>query len=148
MIEVLKPGPVCVDVEGLSLTEHERGRLRHPMTGMVILFTRNYRDREQLRALCDEIHAVRPGILISVDHEGGRVQRFRSEFTDVPAMSEIAAHEDAEARFEAAGLVLAAELRACGVDFTFAPVLDVDYGRSAVIGSRSLGTTPDRKSVV
>ncbi len=75
MIEVLKPGPVCVDVEGLSLTEHERGRLRHPMTGMVILFTRNYRDREQLRALCDEIHAVRPGILISVDHEGGRVQR-------------------------------------------------------------------------
>lgn len=61
MIEVLKPGPVCVDVEGLSLTEHERGRLRHPMTGMVILFTRNYRDREQLRALCDEIHAVRPG---------------------------------------------------------------------------------------
>lgn len=143
MIEVLKPGPVCVDVEGLSLTEHERGRLRHPMTGMVILFTRNYRDREQLRALCDEIHAVRPGILISVDHEGGRVQRFRSEFTDVPAMSEIAAHEDAEARFEAAGLVLAAELRACGVDFTFAPVLDVDYGRSAVIGSRSLGTTPE-----
>ena len=143
MTEVLKPGPVCVDVEGLSLTEHERGRLRHPMTGMVILFTRNYRDREQLRALCDEIHAVRPGILISVDHEGGRVQRFRSEFTDVPAMSEIAAHEDAEARFEAAGLVLAAELRACGVDFTFAPVLDVDYGRSAVIGSRSLGTTPE-----
>ena len=103
MIEVLKPGPVCVDVEGLSLTEHERGRLRHPMTGMVILFTRNYRDREQLRALCDEIHAVRPGILISVDHEGGRVQRLRSEFTDVPAMSEIAAHEDAEARFEEIG---------------------------------------------
>ena len=143
MTEVLKPGPVCVDVEGFSLTEHERERLRHPMTGMVILFTRNYRDREQLRALCDEIHAVRPGILISVDHEGGRVQRFRSEFTEVPAMSEIAAREDAEARFEAAGLVLAAELRACGVDFTFAPVLDVDYGRSAVIGSRSLGTTPE-----
>ena len=143
MTDILKPGPVCVDVEGLSLSEHEKSRLRHPLTGMVILFSRNYKDPEQLRALCDEIHAVRPGILISVDHEGGRVQRFRSGFTEVPAMAEIAAGDDAERRFEAAGLVLAAELRACGVDFTFAPVLDVDHGRSAVIGTRSLGSTPE-----
>ncbi len=143
MTDILKPGPVCVDVEGLSLSEHERNRLRHPLTGMVILFSRNYGDPAQLRALCDQIHAVRPGILISVDHEGGRVQRFRSGFTEVPAMSEIASGVDAERRFEAAGLVLAAELRACGVDFTFAPVLDVDYGRSAVIGTRSLGKTPE-----
>ena len=143
MTDILKPGPVCVDVEGLSLSEHERNRLRHPLTGMVILFSRNYGDPAQLRALCDQIHAVRPGILISVDHEGGRVQRFRSGFTEVPAMSEIASGVDAERRFEAAGLVLAAELRACGVDFTFAPVLDVDHGRSAVIGTRSLGKTPE-----
>lgn len=143
MNDILKPGPVCVDVEGLSLTEHERERLRHPLTGMVILFTRNYADREQLKALCNEIHEARPGILISVDHEGGRVQRFRSGFTEVPTMADIAREEGAELRFEAAGLVLASELRACGVDFTFAPVLDVDYGRSGVIGSRSLGRTPE-----
>ena len=143
MTDILKPGPVCVDVEGLSLSEHERNRLRHPLTGMVILFSRNYGDPAQLRALCEQIHAVRPGILISVDHEGGRVQRFRSGFTEVPAMSDIASGVDAERRFEAAGLVLAAELRACGVDFTFAPVLDVDHGRSAVIGTRSLGKTPE-----
>lgn len=143
MTDILKPGPVCVDVEGQSLSEHERNRLRHPLTGMVILFSRNYGDPAQLRALCDQIHAVRPGILISVDHEGGRVQRFRSGFTEVPAMSDIASGVDAERRFEAAGLVLAAELRACGVDFTFAPVLDVDHGRSAVIGTRSLGKTPE-----
>ena len=67
MSEMLKPGPVCVDIEGTALTDHERERLRHPMTGMVILFTRNYRTRRQLKALCDEIHAVRPGILIAVD---------------------------------------------------------------------------------
>ena len=138
------PGPVCVDVAGLTLTEAERDRLRHPLTGMVILFTRNYADCEQLAALCAEIHAVRPGILISVDHEGGRVQRFREGFTAVPAMRDLAGRADADAAFEAAGLVLAAELRAVGVDYTFAPVLDIDYGRSGVIGNRSLGTTPEQ----
>lgn len=143
MTDMLKPGPVCVDIAGTALTEHERERLRHPMTGMVILFTRNYTDREQLRALCDDIHAVRPGILIAVDHEGGRVQRFRDGFTAVPAMADIAEGHDALARFDAAGTVLAAELRAAGVDFTFAPVLDVNWGRSGVIGNRSLGRTPD-----
>lgn len=133
------PGPVCVDIEGLGLTEKERERLRHPLTGMVILFTRNYADREQLKALCDDIHRTRPGILISVDHEGGRVQRFRQAFTQVPAMADLAAGEDPVARLEAAGMVLAAELRECGVDFTFAPVLDINWGRSGVIGNRSLG---------
>lgn len=139
----LPPGPVCVDIEGTTLTPRERERIRHPLTGMVILFSRNYRDRAALKALCDEIHALRPGILISVDHEGGRVQRFRDGFTEVPAMREIAESHDAMRRFEAAGTVLAAELRACGVDVTFAPVLDVDWGRSGVIGNRSLGRTPD-----
>ena len=143
MSEMLKPGPVCVDIEGTALTDHERERLRHPMTGMVILFTRNYRTRRQLKALCDEIHAVRPGILIAVDHEGGRVQRFREGFTPVPAMADIASGHDALARFAAAGTVLAAELRDVGVDMTFAPVLDINWGRSGVIGTRSLGRTAD-----
>lgn len=67
----LPPGPVCVDIAGLELTDHERDRLRHPLTGMVILFTRNYANREQLKALCTNIHATRPEILIAVDHEGG-----------------------------------------------------------------------------
>ena len=143
MEKTLFPGPVCVDIEGLTLTEHERERLRHPLTGMVILFTRNYSDRAQLAALCRDIHETRPGILISVDHEGGRVQRFREGFTAVPAMAELAGRPDAGAAFEAAGLVLAAELRACGVDMTFAPVLDVNHGRSKIIGERSLGETPE-----
>lgn len=133
------PGPVCVDIEGLVLREKERERLRHPLTGMVILFTRNYADRKQLKALCDDIHRTRPGILISVDHEGGRVQRFRQGFTEVPAMADIAVGKDPVARLEAAGMILASELRECGVDFTFAPVLDIDWGRSGVIGNRSLG---------
>lgn len=135
-------GPVCVDIAGFTLTDEERARLRHPLTGMVILFTRNYENREQLIALCADIHTTRPGILISVDHEGGRVQRFREAFTAVPVMRDLADREDANEAYEAAGIVLAAELRACGVDFTFAPVLDVDYGRSGVIGNRSLGRTP------
>ena len=135
-------GPVCVDIAGTSLTEDEKVRLAHPLTGMVILFTRNYENRAQLKALCARIHAVRPGIVIAVDHEGGRVQRFRSRFTRVPAMGSLRG-KDASERFYAAGLVLAYELRRCGVDFTFAPVLDLDYGHSQVIGNRSLGATPE-----
>lgn len=135
----LPPGPVCVDIAGLELTDHERDRLRHPLTGMVILFTRNYANREQLKALCTNIHATRPEILIAVDHEGGRVQRFRTEFTEVPAMAEIAGCEHPEEAFRAAGQVLAEELREVGVDLTFAPVLDINYGRSSVIGNRSFG---------
>ncbi len=135
-------GPVCVDIAGLTLTPHEIERLKHPLTGMVILFSRNYQNREQLKALTEAIHQARPGILISVDHEGGRVQRFREGFTEVPAMGELRRRDKAMSHMEAAGLVLAAELRECGVDLTFAPVLDVDYGRSKVIGDRSLGTTP------
>ena len=133
-------GPVVVDIAGTVLTEHEIRRLEHPMTGAVILFTRNFTSVEMLRALCGAIHAMRPGILITVDHEGGRVQRFREGFTEVPSMAACrAAGDQAQARLAAAGYVLASELRAAGVDMTFAPVLDIDYGRSAVIGNRSLG---------
>lgn len=134
-------GPVVVDIAGTVLTENEIRRLEHPMTGAVILFTRNFTSVEMLRALCGAIHAVRPGILITVDHEGGRVQRFREGFTEVPSMAACrAAGDQAQARLAAAGYVLASELRAAGVDMTFAPVLDIDYGRSAVIGNRSLGS--------
>lgn len=108
-------GPVVVDIAGTVLTEHEIRRLEHPMTGAVILFTRNFTSAEMLRALCGAIHAVRPGILITVDHEGGRVQRFREGFTEVPSMAACrAAGDQAQARLAAAGYVLASELRAAG----------------------------------
>ena len=136
-------GPVVVDITGPALTQDDIRRLEHPLTGAVILFTRNFTSVEMLKALCGAIHAVRPGILITVDHEGGRVQRFREGFTHIPAMRDIAQMgADAGACFTAAGYVLAAELRAVGVDMSFAPVLDVDHGRSGVIGNRSLGRTP------
>ncbi|MDO5531101.1 beta-N-acetylhexosaminidase [Sutterella sp.] len=136
-------GPVVVDIEGTVLTTHEIERLRHPLTGAVILFTRNFANPDELTALTGAIHGVRPGILIAVDHEGGRVQRFREGFTAIPAMSDFRKFGDqAPGLLAAAGYVLASELRACGVDFSFTPVLDLDHGRSAVIGNRSLGATP------
>lgn len=138
-----------VDVAGHSLTDHERERLRHPLVGGVILFSRNFADRAQLTALCSEIHALRQEpLLIAVDHEGGRVQRFREDgFTALPSMRALGTlwQRDAQAALTAAtavGYVLAAELRACGVDLSFAPVLDLDYGVSAVIGDRSFHRDP------
>jgi beta-N-acetylhexosaminidase len=141
-------GPVMLDVVGLTLDEHDLRRIRHPLTGGVILFARNYTDRAQLTALCDAIHAARPGILIAVDHEGGRVQRFRSDgFTRLPAMRTLGQlwERDVLAACKAAtalGYVLAAELRACGVDLSFTPVLDLDYGESGVIGDRAFHRDP------
>lgn len=133
-----------VDVAGLTLTDAEAERLRHPLVGGVILFARNFADRAQLSALTDAIHAARAEpLLIAVDHEGGRVQRFREDgFTVLPPMQVLGElwDRDAPAALRAAsrvGYVLAAELRACGVDFSFTPVLDLDHGRSAVIGTRA-----------
>lgn len=125
-------GPIVCDIEGLELTSTEKKRLLNPLVGMVILFTRNYESREQLRRLCDAIHAVKPELLIGVDHEGGRVQRFREAFTAIPAMHAYGALYAKDAKralkaLKAAYFVLAAELRDCGVDFTFAPVLDLDW---------------------
>lgn len=142
-------GPVMVDIAGTELTEAERERLRHPLVGGLILFTRNYASREQLTRLCSEVHELRePRLLIAVDHEGGRVQRFREGFTRLPAMRKLGElyGRDATAGLEAAhavGQVLAADLLACGVDFSFTPVLDLDYGQSTVIGDRSLGREPE-----
>jgi beta-N-acetylhexosaminidase len=144
-IAAAKPdlGPVMLDVVGTVLTDDDTRRIQHPLTGGVILFARNYEDRKQLTELTAAIHAARPGVLIAVDHEGGRVQRFKTDgFTKLPAMRKLGElwDEDVLAATKAAtdvGFVLAAELRACGVDLSFTPVLDLDYGESGVIGDRA-----------
>ncbi len=140
-------GPIVSDIAGLTLTKEEKERLSHPLFGMVILFTRNYESPEQLKALCREIHAIHSDMLISVDHEGGRVQRFRDRFTEIPAMHRFGAlyagnPAKAKKALRAATFVMASELRECGVDFTFAPVLDLDWGKSAIIGERSFSANP------
>ena len=142
-------GPVVVDVQGLTLTDAERERLRHPLVGMVILFARNFASASQLAALTAEIRDLRsPPLLIAVDHEGGRVQRFREPpFTRLPAMARLGALWDADVlgASRAAlsfGYLMAAELRAHGIDLTFAPVLDVEWRRSGVIGDRALHHDP------
>jgi len=147
---IMPLGPVMVDVQGTSLTDAERERLQHPLVGGVILFSRNFADRAQLTALCAEINALRnPGLLIAVDHEGGRVQRFQSDgFTHLPAMQALGKffEEDPEEAIivaQAIGFILASELRACGVDLSFTPVLDLDYGVSEVIGTRSFHRDPE-----
>ncbi len=140
--------PVVLDVAGLSLSNDDRRRLQHPLTGGLILFGRNWCSRDQLTALTAEIKAVRPDMLICVDHEGGRVQRFRSDgFTHLPPMRALGERfavnaMDAQDMASAAGYVLAAELRACGVDLSFTPVLDLDWGRSEVIGDRAFDADP------
>ena len=141
-------GPVMLDVLGKTLTAEDEARLRHPLVGGVILFARNYESPSQLCELTAAIHALRtPPLLIAVDHEGGRVQRFREGFTKIPAMRELGKIWDAHPQrarhlAQQAGYVLAAELRACGVDFSFTPVLDVDYGQSSVIGDRAFHGDP------
>jgi beta-N-acetylhexosaminidase len=141
-------GPVMLDVLGKTLTPEDEARLNHPLVGGVILFSRNYESPGQLAELTAAIHALRtPPLLIAVDHEGGRVQRFREGFTKIPPMRELGRIWDTHPQrarhlAQQAGYVLAAELRACGVDFSFAPVLDVDYGQSSVIGDRSFHNDP------
>jgi beta-N-acetylhexosaminidase len=141
-------GPLMIDIAGTALTAVERQRLLHPLVGGVILFTRNYCDPVQLAALCAEIHAVRsPRLLIAIDHEGGRVQRCRTGFTRIPAMRQLGEWWDRDApaaiaAAQATGFTLAAELRACGVDLSFTPVLDLDYGISSVIGDRAFHRDP------
>jgi len=142
----MKLGRAMIDVAGLALTAEEAERLRHPQVGGVILFARNFESPSQLRALAAELRTLRePQLLIAVDHEGGRVQRFREGFTRIPPMRTIGACGRDEGRRLAcaAGLVIAAELQAHGVDFSFAPVLDVDYGSSSVIGDRAFCGDPE-----
>lgn len=145
-------GPVMVDVEGYALSDAERARLSHPLVGGVILFRRNFQDVEQLKALTAEIRALRsPELLIAVDHEGGRVQRFIAGFTRLPPMQVLGQAWDRDpaaalAEAETVGEVLATELRACGVDLSFTPVLDLGWGRCAVIGNRSFHRDPEAVS--
>ena len=152
------PSPLILDVAGLALTAADQQRLAHPLVGGVILFGRNWDNREQLTRLCGQIKAVRTDLLIAVDHEGGRVQRFRSDgFTHLPPMAALgrlwmapekknemvgASALRATNAATAAGCVLGAELRACGVDLSFTPVLDLDHGGSSVIGDRALARDP------
>ena len=140
-------GPAVIDIEGTTLADAERARLRHPAAGGVILFSRNYQDPTQLQELVREIRAVRRELLLCVDHEGGRVQRFRSGFTPLPPMRRVGElwdrdHEAAIAAARAAAVVMAVELAGYDVDFSFAPVLDLDYGSSAVIGDRAFHSDP------
>ena len=146
--------PLILDIAGTALTATDRRRLAHPLTGGVILFARNWQSRAQLLELTSAIKAVRDDLLICVDHEGGRVQRFRSDgFTHLPpmaALGEMWMNDGKGAKAvtgsgalratnaaTAAGYVLASELRSCGVDFSFTPVLDLDWGESGVIGDRA-----------
>ena len=136
--------PLIIDIAGTTLSAVDRQRLAHPLVGGLILFARNWDSRAQLTALCAAVKRVRGDLLIAVDHEGGRVQRFRSDgFTHLPPMRRLGElwMQDAMRAQDAAtacGHVLGAELRACGVDLSFTPVLDLDWGPSGVIGDRAL----------
>jgi beta-N-acetylhexosaminidase len=135
-------GPVLIDIEGLAITDIERDKIKHPNTGAVILFARNYADPKQLADLTRSIRVARDGpILIAVDQEGGRVQRFRDDFTRLPPARRFV---DTPELAEAAGWIMAIELLAVGVDFSFAPVLDVDCGISTVIGDRAFSDNSEQ----
>ena len=154
--------PLIIDNAGLSLSKIDRQRLQHPLVGGLILFARNWQDRAQLTALCRSIKKLRADLLICVDHEGGRVQRFKTDgFTHLPPMRALGEMWLAEPKplgkasaagrggpldacnaATACGYVLGAELRACGVDLSFTPVLDLDYGASGVIGDRAFARDP------
>jgi len=147
-------GPVMVDVAGLELTPDDIERLQHPQVGGVILFARNFAAPLQLIQLAHSIREIRtPHLVIAVDHEGGRVQRFRHGFTTIPPMSELGKLWDRDpaqalAAARGCGFVIGSELQAHGVDFSFAPVLDVDYGESSVIGDRALHQDPNTIAVL
>jgi len=142
-------GPVMVDLKGGEMQPDEQEMLLHPLVGGVILFARNYHSPEQIAELVDNIHRLRsPHLVVSVDHEGGRVQRFRQGFTLLPPVAMLGEkyqHDKKQAKklAETCGWLMAIELRSVGVDFSFAPVLDVERGISEVIGDRAFGKEPD-----
>ncbi len=153
---VSRLGPFIIDVQGVSLASEEREVLLHPWVGGVIYFTRNFESRAQITALSQEIRHLReskglPRLLICVDHEGGRVQRFREGFTQICSMASIGKlwqEHDSESQLAALamarqqGFLLAKELREVGVDFSFTPVLDLDWARSEIIGERAFHANP------
>src|SRR5262249_44979799 len=145
-------GPLMVDLAATEVSAEERELLRHPLVGGVILFTRNYRDPEQLSALVSAIHAVRsPPLIVGVDQEGGRVQRFRNGFSALPPARRMGHEFDLDPRAgcrlaRALGWLMAAELRAHGVDISFAPCVDLDLGVSEVIGQRAFHASSEAVS--
>ncbi len=142
-------GPVMVDIDGLALSPADRDLLKEPAVGGVILFTRNFESVEQIADLVADIRALRsPPLLVAVDHEGGRVQRFREGFTAIPPMRRIGREYDSDEESglraaREAGWMIASELRAVGIDLCFAPCLDLDWGVSDIIGNRAFHGKPD-----
>ncbi len=142
-------GPVMLDIDGPALSPADRDLLKEPAVGGIILFTRNYESAEQIADLVAELRALRsPPLLVAVDHEGGRVQRFRDGFTAIPAMRRIGREFDRDrasglAAARAAGWMIASELRAVGIDLCFAPCLDLDWGVSDIIGNRAFHDKPE-----
>jgi beta-N-acetylhexosaminidase len=138
-----------LDLAGLEISPEEQDILTHPLVGGVILFSRNYESPEQLQHLVSEIHDLRePHLLVAVDHEGGRVQRFRQGFSEFPPAAVFGKIYDDDRKqakhlAESCGWLMAVELRALGIDFSFAPVLDLDFGISTVIGDRAFHRKPD-----
>ncbi|HSH47259.1 MAG TPA: beta-N-acetylhexosaminidase [Halomonas sp.] len=146
-------GPVMLDLEGSKLRNEEREILRHEAVGGVILFARNIEDADQVRELCSAIRQVRPELLLAIDQEGGRVQRLRQGVTRLPSMARLAkaaltVPKEAQRLCRDTGWLLGMEMAACGLDITFAPVLDVDTGLSSVIGDRSFGADPEQVTVL
>lgn len=141
-------GPVMLDVEGVALTPADRNLLREPAVGGVILFSRNYESADQIADLVSEIRAIRtPPLIVAVDHEGGRVQRFRDGFSVIPAMRHIGIEyeqnpERAATIARQVGWLIASELRAAGIDLAFAPCVDLDWGVSEIIGDRAFHRKP------
>lgn len=142
-------GPVMLDIDGVELSSEDKEILQHPLVGGVILFTRNYESVEQVTRLISSIHKLRePHLLVAVDHEGGRVQRFTDEFTRLPAARRAGElfdhnHHKAKQLAQHIGWLMASELRSVGADFSFAPVLDIDYQQCQVIGDRAFHHNPD-----
>ena len=142
----MSSGRLMLDVQGLSLTQSEQDMISHPEAGGLILFSRNYQCKSQLRDLVANIREHNPGILLAVDHEGGRVQRFRHEFVRIPPMRVLATlwevdSEKAQQITEDIGWLMAAELISHDIDISFAPVLDIDWAHSEIIGDRAFGKT-------
>ncbi|EWC42665.1 beta-N-acetylhexosaminidase [Pseudomonas stutzeri] len=135
-------GSLMLDIAGTWLTAEDRHLLRQPEVGGLILFARNIEHPKQVDELCRSIRAVRPDLLLAVDQEGGRVQRLRQGFVRLPAMRDLAGCADATSLAEACGWVMATEVLAVGLDFSFAPVLDLDHQRSAVVGTRAFEADP------
>ncbi|MEX2962137.1 beta-N-acetylhexosaminidase [Microbulbifer sp. TYP-18] len=138
-------GPVMADIGGTYLLPEDRELLANPLVGGLIFFARNFSDREQLQQLVGEIRAERPDILLAVDQEGGRVQRFRGDFTRIPSMQLLSARADPD-QLRDAGWLMASELLAVGVDFSFAPVLDADDRHCKIVGDRSFAADPAKVS--